>query len=59
MAAYLVGLSQRISRLIVDRIRQPSTSMGNQPLGFKITFENSSYVQHEKRNFPKSSNPRG
>jgi hypothetical protein len=30
----------------------------NQPLAFKITFENSSYTQHEKRDFPKSSNSR-
>jgi hypothetical protein len=53
-----VGLAQRISQLIVDRISQPSTSVGNQPLAFKITFENPSYRQHEKSNFPKNSNPR-
>jgi hypothetical protein len=23
-----------------------------------MTFENSSYIKHEKRNFPRSSNPR-
>jgi hypothetical protein len=44
LAAYLVGLNLSIR--------------SNQPSAFKITFENSSYTQHDKRYFPKSSNSR-
>jgi hypothetical protein len=60
LTAYLVGLAQRISQL-VDTIRQTSTSMGNHTnlrhskLLLKILV---TYVQQDKCNFPKSSNPR-
>jgi hypothetical protein len=47
LAGCLVGLAQRIFQLIVTNLRHSKL----------CTFENSSNIQHEKRNFPKSSNP--
>jgi hypothetical protein len=44
LAAYLVGFPQRITQLIVTNLRHS-----------KLLLNISSYIQHERHDFPKSS----